>query len=47
MTTLDKNETCVLGYGVELDFYEDYKDKEEKVEPGSYITPVSTYGDFY
>ena len=50
MTTLDKNETCVLGYGVDLMFYDggDYEPKkEDKVEPGSYVTPVSTYGGFY
>ena len=41
MTMLDKNETCVLAYGKELDFYEDYKDKKNnevkpEVKPGSY-----------
>ena len=41
MTMLDKNETCVLAYGKEIDFYEDYKDKENdevkpEVKPGSY-----------
>ena len=41
MTTLDRNETCVLGYGVDLMFYEegDFEHKkEDKVEPegGSY-----------
>jgi len=51
MTTLDRNETCVLGYGVELMFYDEVKkDKEDKedndVKPGSYFTPV-LYGDFY
>ena len=44
MTMFTRDETCVLAYGVDLDFH---KPKEEKVEPGSYITPVSTYGDFY
>ena len=51
MTTLDKNETCVLGYGVELMFYEegDFEPKkdDDEVKPGSYVTPVSTYGGFY
>ena len=48
MTTLDRNETCVLGYGVELMFYDEVKkDKEDNdVKPGSYFTPV-LYGDFY
>ena len=38
MTMLDKNETCVLGYGVELMFYEEVKkDKEgNEVKPGNY-----------
>ena len=51
MTMLNKDETCVLGYGVEVMFYEEVKkDKEDKedndVKPGSYFTPV-LYGDFY
>ena len=51
MTMLNTNETCVLGYGVELMFYDEVKkDKEDKedndVKPGSYFTPV-LYGDFY
>ena len=33
MTMFTRDETCVLAYGVDLDFY---KPKEEKVEPGSY-----------
>ena len=38
MTTLDRNETCVLGYGVELMFYDEVKkDKEDNdVKPGNY-----------
>ncbi len=38
MTMLDKNETCVLGYGKDLMFYEEVKeDKEEgEVKPGNY-----------
>ena len=45
MTHLTRDETCVLGYGVELMFYE--KVKKDKVEPGSYVIPVSIYGGFY
>jgi len=45
MTHLTRDETCVLGYGVELMFYEEVK--KDKVEPGIYVTPVSTYGGFY
>ena len=38
MTMLDKNETCVLGYGVELMFYDEVKKNKEddEVKPGSY-----------
>jgi hypothetical protein len=32
---LDKNETCVLGYGIELMFYEEVKESNE-VKPGNY-----------
>ena len=50
MTMFNKNETCVLAYGKELDWYKDYKDdkkEDDKVQPGIYFTPVSTYGGFY
>ena len=38
MTMLDKNETCVLGYGVELMFYDEVKENKVKpeVNPGTY-----------
>ena len=38
MTILDRNETCVLAYGKELNFYESKEDDEVKpeVKPGSY-----------
>ena len=44
MTMLNTGETCVLGYARELDWYTPKEDDE--VKPGSYITPVSTYGGF-
>jgi hypothetical protein len=34
MTMLDKNETCVLGYGREIDFYKAKTDND--VKPGTY-----------
>jgi hypothetical protein len=38
MTMLDKDETCVLGYGVELMFYDEVKENKVKpeVNPGTY-----------
>ena len=39
MTMFNKNETCVLAYGKELDLYKDYKDEKKEnneVKPGSY-----------
>ena len=37
MTQLTKNETCVLGYGRQLLYYESEKDEEEgEVKPGNY-----------
>ena len=39
MTMFNKNETCVLAYGKELDWYKDYKDEKKEnneVKPGSY-----------
>lgn len=38
MTMLDKDETCVLGYGVELMFYDEAKENKVKpeVNPGTY-----------
>ena len=50
MTMFDRNETCVLAYGRDLDWYEDYKDdkkENDEVKPGSYFTPVSIYGGLY
>ena len=34
MTMFDKNETCLLAYGIELKFFE--KVKKNEVKPGSY-----------
>ena len=38
MTQLTRDETCVLAYGVDLDFYKPKEEKvePEKIEPGSY-----------
>ena len=48
MTMLNKDETCVLGYGVEVMFYEEVKkDKEDNdMKHGNYFTPV-IYGGLY
>ena len=48
MTMLNKDETCVLGYGVEIMFYEEVKkDKEDNnMKHGNYFTPV-IYGCLY
>ena len=48
MTMLNKDETCVLGYGVEIMFYEEVKkDKEDNnMKHGNYFTPV-IYGGLY
>ena len=36
MTQLNRDETCVLGYGRELKFYEKDNDVKPEVKPGSY-----------
>ena len=42
MTTLDTGQTCVLGYGKQIDFYKPKKEDDE-VKPGVYNGVFKTY----